>query len=310
MNYALLGHIAFDLLNAPTALDEKHSATFAQHNVLSGKPKLQAMGLELDELTLNLSLHYKLGDVESRYQALITAKQSQQALALVLGFSKFKGHFVITDMSRQALFTDEQGNALARDVSITLKEFVGDTQQELQGLALQIGNNSPLSSLLPKGAVELINQTKNLVNQGVKVYRQTKQVVTDIRNTTTLMRNFANDPTTALSHLPTVLSNLDLSIIGLENTLGLQNSFAMLTNSIKGTQYFMRDIAELSESLNTIKTEFKQGLNAGDFGDWFDLGVKEIDNTEDILERMAKPVTQMTAWIVLRQDTPQETDNE
>lgn len=310
MNYALLGHIAFDLLNAPTALDEKYSATFAQHNVLSGKPKLQAMGLELDELTLNLSLHYKLGDVESRYQALITAKQSQQALALVLGFSKFKGHFVITDMSSQALFTDEQGNALARDVSITLKEFVGNTQQELQGLALQIGNNSPLSSLLPKGTVELINQTKNLVNQGIKVYRQTKQVVADIRNTTTLMRNFANDPTTALSHLPTVLSNLDLSIIGLENTLGLQNSFVMLTNGIKGTQYFLRDIAELNESLNTIKTEFKRGLNSDDFGDWFDLGVKEIDNTEDILERMAKPVAKMTAWIVLRQDTPQEASNE
>ncbi|MDP8080251.1 phage tail protein [Phocoenobacter skyensis] len=309
MNYALLGHIAFDLLNAPTSLTEKSSATFAQHNVLAGKPKLQAMGSDLDEITLDLRLHYKLGDVESRYQALYTAKESHQALALVLGFSKFKGHFVITEISSPILFTDDDGNALSREVSITLKEFVGNTQKELQGLALQIGNNSPLGSLLPKGAVELINQTKNLINQGIKVYRQTKQVVSDIRNTTTLMRNFANDPLNALSHLPAVLSRLDVSITGLENTLGLQNSFTLLTQGIQGTQYFMRDIAELSESLNVIKTEFKRGLNSDDFGDWFDLGVKEIGNAEEVLERMAKPVAQMTAWIVLRQDT-QETENE
>lgn len=61
MSYALLGNIAFDLLNAPSGLDERRSATFAEHQVLSGKPKLQAMGLDLTEITLQLSLHHQLG---------------------------------------------------------------------------------------------------------------------------------------------------------------------------------------------------------------------------------------------------------
>ena len=85
MNFALLGNIAFDLLNAPTAFDERRSANYAEHAVLSGKPRLQAMGLDLTEITLQLKLHHQLAPVDERYQALIAAKEKQEALALVLG---------------------------------------------------------------------------------------------------------------------------------------------------------------------------------------------------------------------------------
>ena len=153
MSYALLGHIAFDLLNAPTALDEKHSATYAQHDVLSGRPRLQAIGNELTELTLNLNLHYMLGSVDGRYQELILAKENQQALALVIGFNQFKGYFVIVDIQSQALYSDALGNTLAREVSVTLREFVGEQGQDILGLALQFGANSPIGALLPAGAV-------------------------------------------------------------------------------------------------------------------------------------------------------------
>lgn len=305
MSYALLGHIAFDLLNAPTALDERRSATFAEHEVLSGKPRLQAMGVNLTEITLNLSLHHQLGAVESRYQALIAAKESQQALALVLGFSKFKGHFVITDLSSQALFTDERGNALARDISVTLREFVGNTQVGILGAAMQLGANSLLGSLLPKGAVQLINQTKNLITKGIQVYRQVRQVVDEVRNVVTVMRTLAHDPLTALSQLPFVVESLDGSLGNLREMFGLSNSFSMLTAGIGGTSNFLRDLGEVADNLNGLQSQFKQGLNDNKLGEWFDLGVKGIDDTDYLLEQMSAPVAQMSAWIVLRADEPE-----
>lgn len=310
MSYALLGHIAFDLLNAPTALDEKHSATYTQHDVLSGRPRLQAMGNELTELTLTLNLHYMLGAVDERYQELILAKENQQALALVLGFSKFKGYFVITDIQSQALYTDGRGNTLARDISLTLREFVGDQGQDVLGLALQLGASSPLGALLPAGAVKAINQTKALITKGVQLYQQTKRVINDVRNTVTLIKTLAQDPLSALTQLPFALDSVGKAIGPLGEMLGLSNSFNALTQGITGTQYFLRDIAEIAENLNVFESAFKQGLNDSKLSEWFDVGVKALDSCDTVLERLSEPVTQMTAWIVLREDSNGEVRDE
>lgn len=308
MSYALLGDIAFDLLNAPTSLDEKHSATYAQHDVLSGRPRLQAIGNELTEVTLNLSLHYMLGSVDGRYQALILAKENQQALALVVGFNQFKGYFVITDLQSQALYTDGRGNTLARDVSLTLKEFVGNQGQSLLGLALQLGASSPLGVLLPAGAVKAINQTKSLITKGVQLYQQTKRVINDVGNTVTLIKALAHDPLSALTQLPFALDGVGKAIGPLGEMLGLSNSFNALTQGIAGTQYFMRDIAEIADNLNVFEAAFKRGLNDNKLGEWFDVGVKALDDCDAALERLGELVTQMTAWIVLREDNNEVRD--
>ncbi|KGQ56566.1 Phage protein U [Gallibacterium anatis] len=308
MSYALLGHIAFDLLNAPTALDEKHSATYAQHDVLSGRPRLQAIGNELTELTLNLNLHYMLGSVDGRYQELILAKENQQALALVIGFNQFKGYFVIVDIQSQALYSDALGNTLAREVSVTLREFVGEQGQDILGLALQFGANSPIGALLPAGAVKAINQTKTLVTKGVQLYQQTKRVINDVRNATTLIKTLAADPASALAQLPAVIERVGGALTPLGEMLGLSDSFKLLTQGISGTTYFMRDIAEIADNLNVFESAFKQGLNDSELSEWFDVGVKALDNCDAVLERLGEPVTQMTAWIVLREDNNEVRD--
>lgn len=80
--YFMLGNIAFEPVNL-TDFSETHSADFAEHAVLKGKPRLQAMGEKLTEFSLAIRLHHKIGGVESRYQALLAAKAKQEALALI-----------------------------------------------------------------------------------------------------------------------------------------------------------------------------------------------------------------------------------
>lgn len=304
MSYALLGSIAFDLLNAPTALDERRSAAYAEHQVLSGKPRLQAMGLDLTEITLQLSLHYKLGDVERRYQALVAAKANQQALALIMGNNKFRGRFVITELSSSTLFTDDKGNALAREVSVTLREFVGNSQQGILGAALQLGANSPLASLLPPGALTGINAVRNVVTKGLLVYRQVKNTVNDIRNTATLIKTLASDPLAAIAQLPGALDMLGVSTGALGEMLGMRDTFNSLTLGIAGAADFMRDMSYLNESLTEIKSQFNVGLNDTSVGDWFDLGVQAVTEAENIIDRLSAPAAQMTAWIAIRADNP------
>ncbi len=44
--YAMLGDVRFEVLNSFTSLETDHAAAFAKHDVLQGRPRLQAMGNE------------------------------------------------------------------------------------------------------------------------------------------------------------------------------------------------------------------------------------------------------------------------
>ena len=42
--FAMLGDVRFELLGSFTDLEETHGASYAKHEVLAGRPRLQAMG--------------------------------------------------------------------------------------------------------------------------------------------------------------------------------------------------------------------------------------------------------------------------
>lgn len=304
MSFALLGDIAFDLITAPTSFDEKCSATFVEHAVLSGKPRLQAMGDDLTEITLQLRLHYQLAPVEPRYQALINAKEKQAPLALVLGFSQFKGHFVISELSSQTLFSDAQGNALAREVSLTLREFIGNTAQGVLGAALSVGGNSPLASLVPQSLTEFVGKTAQLVNKGVKTYRQARQAISAVRETIIAMKALSQRPLEAIGALPTLLQHLEQSTGGLAEMVGLQHPFSQFTQGLRGAEPFLNSMVALNVQLTAAQQAFKQGLNAQEFGGWFDLGVKAVENADEVAQAMTHSTAQLTAWLAVRGDTP------
>ena len=42
--FAMLGDVRFELLSSFTDFEETHTAAYAKHEVLAGRPRLQAMG--------------------------------------------------------------------------------------------------------------------------------------------------------------------------------------------------------------------------------------------------------------------------
>ena len=68
--YAMLGDVRFETLQSFSSLEAQHSAKFAKHEVLKGRPRLQAMENELTTLRFGLKLHWMLGNPRHGLQGL------------------------------------------------------------------------------------------------------------------------------------------------------------------------------------------------------------------------------------------------
>jgi len=297
--YFMLGNIAFEPVNL-TDFSETHSADFAEHAVLKGKPKLQAMGEKLTDLSFAIRLHHKIGGVESRYQSLLSAKAKQDALALMWG-SKYKGNFVITDISSTTLFTDGKGHALAREMNISLREFVGNSQNSLLGAALNVGGKSLLGSILPQGLVNTLSTAKRAVSRAVEIYQQGKRAVDEVRNTVAVVRQLASDPASALAYMPSTLANLDNALESFGDVVGMQSALAGVRDFLPVVSEFSRDVSAVYDDLQIMKQSFSKAESSG-WDDWFKPADESLSNINERLDNLANPVAKMTAWIVLRED--------
>lgn len=298
--YFMLGNIAFEPVNL-TDFNETHSADFAEHAVLKGKPKLQAMGEKLTDLSFAIRLHHKIGGVESRYQSLLSAKAKQDALALMWG-SKYKGNFVITDISSTTLFTDDKGNALAREMNISLKEFVGNGQAGLLGAALNVGGKSLLGSILPKGLTNTLSTVKSAVSRGVELYQQGKRAVDEVRNTVAVVRQLADDPASALAYLPSTLANLNNALGSFGELVGMQSAFEGVRQYLPAISEFSRDVSAVYDDLQIMKQSFSRASADNEWNNWFTPADNALTEINERLDNSANSVAKMTAWIVLRED--------
>nr|DAN53452.1 MAG TPA: hypothetical protein [Caudoviricetes sp.] len=301
--YFMLGNVAFEPVDL-TDFNETHSADYAEHAVLKGKPRLQAMGEKLSELSFAIRLHHKIGGVEKRYQALLSAQSKQEAMPLIIGRGKYKGNFVITDITSVTLFTDKFGNALAREMTISLREFVGEIENNPLGAALNIGGNSLLGSILPAGAVKTLSQVKETVQKGAELFNQGRQIIDEVRNTVAIVRQLADDPIAALAYLPGVLGNLDGALGSFGELTGMSGLFEGIRDALPAISEFSQEANGIYADLMVMKDSLTFGSqsNGSNWDGWFKPADNALSNINERIDNAAAPVATMTAWIVLRKD--------
>lgn len=301
--YFMLGSVAFEPVDL-TDFNETHAADFAEHAVLKGKPRLQAMGEKLTELNFAIRLHHTLGGVERRYQELLGAKSKQAALPLIIGRGKYKGNFVITDISSVTLFTDKFGNALCREMNINLLEFVGDIEDNPLGAALNIGGNSLLGSILPAGAVKALSQVKETVQKGAELFNQGRQIIDSVRDTVAVVRQLSDDPAAALAYLPGILKNLDGAIGHFGELTGMRDLLEGVHKVLPAASDLVRESAGIYEDLMSMKDSLTLGTQSGgtDWDSWFKPADSALSDINERIDNAAAPVAEMTAWVVLRKD--------
>ncbi|MDK9716745.1 MAG: phage tail protein [Trichlorobacter sp.] len=122
--FVMLGTIGYAKLTSPTSMDLTQGWTYAEHQVVEGKPLLQFMGANLDGFSMTFLFHASFCIPQKSYDALVALANAHTAFPLIQGNGRYLGRFVITELSRTAQMAAGDGTLLSIEVKATLKEYV------------------------------------------------------------------------------------------------------------------------------------------------------------------------------------------
>lgn len=132
---AQLGDLLFAVIGPVTGLSSKRAYTYAVHEPIEGKPRLQAIGDELEVLTFTLDFMRELADPVSSYVNLCAAAAAHQVMPLIFADGQVMGRYVITSIEDTVDLTDVLGTVTKRRTRVELTEWVESKPLEVQSRA-------------------------------------------------------------------------------------------------------------------------------------------------------------------------------
>ncbi|MFC3873814.1 phage tail protein [Neisseria musculi] len=293
--YAMLGGVRFELLNSFTSLETEHAAWFARHDVLQGKPRLQATGNGLAAMRFTLKLHWRLGNPDTAYHGLLAAQESQQAQALVYGSGRFAGWWVIERLVARTLIQDAQGRTAAREVDVELTEFAGDPNNPLPAPAVMQAGKSPLLSLLPESVQAQASDIMQAVETGVKIYRAAEGGIAELLTAAK-----------ELKHDPAALLNLAGDALGAgSGVLAKLNGLPEITavsGDLSAAGQMAAQLGQAGSLLGDTAGSLRQGVASGTIGGWLDAAVSGTESAADAAANGAAAAETLTAYLACRRD--------
>ena len=295
--YAMLGDVRFETLQSFSSLEAQHSAKFAKHEVLKGRPRLQAMENELTTLRFGLKLHWMLGNPDTAYKGLLAALEAQQAVSLVYGSGRFVGWFVIESLTERTLIQDSKGRTAARELDVELTEFVGDPNNPLPTPSVANGQN-PLLAMLPESVHAPLSKVADAVQTGVRIYRSVEQEVGQLQTLIAHARELKHDPLALLGMVGDAV-NLGSTALGKLNRLPEVGKYiGNLSGAAEMLAYGGQAARELSGGLAALRN----GAQSGTVGGWLEGGAAAIASAADSLNNGARGAQSLTAWLAGRKD--------
>ncbi|MDK4633453.1 phage tail protein, partial [Kingella kingae] len=271
----------------------------AKHEVLKGRPRLQAMGNDLTELRFGIKLHWKLGDVDTAYNGLITAKEAQKAVSLVYGSGRFAGWFVIERLTSRTTIMDEQGRTAAREIDVELTEFVGDPNNPLPTPAILSGSQTPLMAMLPESVRSQVSDVVVAVETGVKIYHAVEDQIGEVQSIIQAAKELKNDPAGVI-HL--VGDSLGIAN-GALSKLGKLPEITSLLGDLSGAAEFTAQASLATHQLGSAVGHLRAGYESGTVGDWLVSGSNAIDEAAESMSNGAAAVQTLTAFLAIRGDS-------
>lgn len=125
--FAQLGDIVFSGPLGPSSQEIGTSVNFAQHALIDGKPRLQRVGSNLDELKLSMRFHISFCTPEDEMQKLYAYRDSSEELLYITGTGSLIGYFVVRSVNRNDVQQAPNGKLIEVMVDVELVEsFVPD----------------------------------------------------------------------------------------------------------------------------------------------------------------------------------------
>ena len=124
-------------------------ANFVEQDLLVGKPRLQKIGLRLQEIKVTLKFHFSIRPFRQIKADLAEAAINGTVLQWIWGTGEAVGDFVIVDWSEKPKKTDEEGAIYCTEIDITLKEYAGpgvSEQTQIDAKKAAFANKKPNST--------------------------------------------------------------------------------------------------------------------------------------------------------------------
>ena len=123
--FAMLGPISFRLITYFEGVTNKRGYDYARHDVIEGKPRLQWIGDDLEEVDIDLMFHVSYCNPEAELAKLKVAGSMHTALPFIYGSGQYVGMFVIKSIRSTARQTNSRGALVAVTARVSLVEHGG-----------------------------------------------------------------------------------------------------------------------------------------------------------------------------------------
>ncbi|MBQ4114030.1 phage tail protein [bacterium] len=135
--FAQLGDIQFDLITYFDGINDTITYNYAEHERINNKTLLQFLGENLQEFTIKLNLHSSFCVPEDEILKIRTEAKLGKPLKFIKGNGEYVGAFVISQIQKTTEQTSPEGDLIAIQVELQLKEYAGkipEDEEEQQGL--------------------------------------------------------------------------------------------------------------------------------------------------------------------------------
>ena len=135
--FAQLGDIQFDLITYFDGINSTVTYNYAEHERINNKTLLQFMGENLQEFTIKLNLQSNFCVPEDEILKIRTEAKLGKPLKFIKGNGEYVGAFVISQIQKTTEQTSPEGDLIAIQVELQLKEYAGkipEDEEEEKGL--------------------------------------------------------------------------------------------------------------------------------------------------------------------------------
>ena len=184
--YLQLGDIRFEALLGFESFTDTVEATYATHELINRKPRLQRTGDTLREFSGTINFHSSFCDPYEEYQKLEAKRVSGEFLPLIYGNGVYEGDFILKSISRSPNQTDKSGNYVSLTCNITLIESEGGStvsqrQEQAKSAAFALTSNRPLP--VNSSVTNVVNPALDVMNSNKAAGQDTKKFLDEVENT-------------------------------------------------------------------------------------------------------------------------------
>jgi phage protein U len=144
--YAVLNDVELEIITWLDGLSMRYGAEYAEQGLIGRKSLLQYTGHKPDEVRIDARLHAQWCNPADEVRRIKEKMDAKEPVAFVLGTGEYRGVFVITEAEVTTTQTDGYGSAIAFELSITLREYVGDPAQPNPSGVVTSGHRIPIEA--------------------------------------------------------------------------------------------------------------------------------------------------------------------